>query len=292
MMLAQKYLEKTNMLQTIKRLRTDLTPKYGAGEAEAIIRLIFHNLKGWSTVDMLINENKTLSPYIVEKVDEIEQKLLNNIPIQYIVDEAYFYGMELYVNNSVLIPRPETEELIDLVVQSNKQPDLKVLEVGTGSGCISIALSRNLLFPEITSIDISKDALEVAARNIKDLKIRNVKLLEADVFSYNAAPDSFDIIVSNPPYVCESEKLTMEPNVLEYEPHIALFVPDDDPLKYYKRIGIIAKTALKSGGKMYFEINPLHADSLRALFNMQGFVDIDLRLDIHGRKRFLTCIKP
>lgn len=280
------------MLQTLKRLRTDLTPKYGSGETEAIIRLIFHNLKGWSTVDMLINENKTLSPYILEKVDEIEEKLLNNTPIQYIVEEAYFYGFDLYVNNHVLIPRPETEELIDLVVQGNKQADLKVLDVGTGSGCIAIALSRNLLFPEITTIDISREALDVAARNIENLKIKNVKLVEADIFDYNPTDNSFDIIVSNPPYVCESEKLAMEPNVLDYEPHLALFVPDNDPLVYYKRIGNIAKTALKSGGKMYFEINPLHADSLRALFNMQGFVDIDLRLDIHGRKRFLTCLKP
>lgn len=275
----------------VRELRHRLTPLYGRGEAEAVIRLIFQYLKGWSTVDLIINENRVLSEYMQQKLQEIENRLLNHEPIQYITEMAYFYGMDFHVAPGVLVPRPETEELIDLIVKENKGNDLRVLDAGTGSGCIAIALSRNLPFSEVTAIDISPEALEIARKNAADLHASSIRFLEEDIFNWRPEADSFDIIVSNPPYVDESERADMEPNVLKYEPDIALFVPDSDPLRYYRRIGEVALKALKPGGRIYFEINPRHAEEMTVLMKDLGFENIRLHADIHCRQRFLSCCR-
>lgn len=277
-------------MNVLLQLRDILTPRFGHGETEAMIRLIFFHLKGWNQVDLIINENKPLSAFMVERIREIVRRLLNNEPIQYIVGQAYFYGMEFKVGEGVLVPRPETEELIDMVVKANKIQDLRVLEVGTGSGCMAIALSRNLPFPKITAIDISPKALEYAHENATSLKA-NINFVQADVFEYDPAPDSFDLIVSNPPYIAESEASKMEANVLDHEPHQALFVPDTDPLRFYRRIAEIGCKSLVKGGRIYFEINPLYADDLLSLMTELGYTDIDILLDIHGKKRFLSAKK-
>lgn len=281
----------TPMPVVLRELRNILSPKYGHGESEAMIRLIFQHLKGWSATDMIINENKPLSSYIVEQIREIVGRLLKDEPIQYIVGEAYFYGLDFLVNPGVLIPRPETEELVEMVVNGNKRSDLNVLDACTGSGCIAVALARNLPFPVITAVDNSDKALEIAKENAAKMKVK-IKLEKADIFEYEPEEESLDIIVSNPPYVDESEKKNMEANVLEYEPHEALFVPDDNPLLYYRRIVNIGKKALKPGGRIYFEMNPRHADAMRVLLETQGFTAIHSHLDIHGKRRFITAIKP
>lgn len=273
----------------VRSLRSSLTPLYGKGETEAMIRIIFHYLKGWNTVDLLINEDRPLSPYIQEKINDIEKRLLAYEPIQYITGQAYFYGMDFHVAPGVLVPRPETEGLVDLIVKENKEPDLRVLDVGTGSGCIAIALARNLPFPDITALDISEKALTIAKENAVNLKARNIHFIHADIFKWNPDPESFDIIVSNPPYIDESERVDMEANVLGYEPETALFVSDDDPLSYYRRIGEISLSALSSSGKLYFEINPRHSNDLKAMLKDMGFKDIELHTDIHGRDRILSC---
>lgn len=273
-----------------RKLTDALAPRYGLGEAKAMTRLIFHHLKGWSQTDLVINSDRPVSDYIQEKIEDIATRLRAGEPLQYVLGEARFFGMDFEVTPAVLIPRPETEELVDMIVKENHTSDLRVLDVGTGSGAIAIALARNLKFPEITAIDISKQALEVAERNAKQLHAR-IQFLHRDIFKWEPAPDSLDIIVSNPPYIAEHEKADMDSNVLDHEPPGALFVPDDDPLVYYRRIAQIGLTALASGGRLYFEINPLYADLLAAMLKADGYSNVAVGLDISRRKRFLRADK-
>ncbi|MCM1153609.1 MAG: peptide chain release factor N(5)-glutamine methyltransferase [Muribaculum sp.] len=275
----------------VLRLREELTPIYGQGESDAMIRLIFEHLKNWGPVDIIIHERQPVSEFIEGEIDKILERLRRHEPIQYILGMTYFYGMNFRVGPGVLIPRPETEELIDIIVNSNKEKDLKVLDIATGSGCIAIALSRNLLFPQVEAFDISPKALEVARRNAEVLKTR-VDFFEADMFKWMPKEADYDIIVSNPPYIDSSEKDDMAPNVLHYEPHEALFVPDDNPMAYYKRIADIGMAGLKPGGRLYLEINPRHADELVEYYKGKDYTDVAIQLDIHGKKRFLKCRRP
>ncbi|MCM1378243.1 MAG: peptide chain release factor N(5)-glutamine methyltransferase [Clostridium sp.] len=276
--------------KVIRGLRHELTPIYGYRESEAMIRLMFENLKGWDPVDIIINENKPVSEYLERCLNAIVDRLRKHEPIQYILGEAYFYGMNFKVKPGVLIPRPETEELVDMIVSANKESDLRVLDVATGSGCIAIALSRNLLFPIVDAFDLSETAVEVAQQNANELKAK-VNIFQADMFNRNPEKDSYDIIVSNPPYIGMSEMKDMEKNVVDYEPHSALFVSEEDPLIYYRRVAEMAASGLKPGGRLYFEINPRYDESLRELLTKTGFENIDTRLDAHGRCRFVSCRK-
>lgn len=267
-----------------------LSPRYGQVEAKAMVSLIFHHLKGWDSTALVINSDTEASQYLVEKIDEILGRLMHGEPLQYILGEARFYGMDLKVDRSVLIPRQETEELVDMIVKANEANDLRVLDVGTGSGAIAIALSRNLKFPEVEAIDISESALEIARENAR-LKHAKIDFKCEDIFKFEPEPESYDIIVSNPPYVAESERKDMDVNVLDYEPELALFVPDSNPLLYYSRIAEVASIGLRSGGKLYFEINPLFAKELRAMLQQLSFSDVDIIKDISGRDRFASAIK-
>ena len=278
------------MKEYLQKLRKSLEPIYGKGESEAIIRIIFHYLKGWTLTDMLIHEDEDLSPFIRQQIDNILSRLLKFEPIQYITGEARFHGMIMKVKPGVLIPRPETEELVDIIIDDNKEKvDLNVLDICTGSGCIAISLAKNLPFSKVSALDISSDALEVAKENAAMLK-SSVSFIEKDLFDW-LPEDKYDIIVSNPPYVMDKEALTMEKNVLNYEPHEALFVRDENPLVFYKRIADIAMRALKDDGTLYFEINPLNADLLKKLMISKGFTDIELIKDTYGKLRFLKCKK-
>lgn len=279
------------LLTTRCKMRQTLAPIYGSHEAQAMIRLIFHSLKNWDAADLIMHEPDELSDYILDKIDDIMRRLQNHEPIQYILGEGYFYGMYLKVTPDVLIPRPETEQLVQLIVDENKSPDLSVLDIGTGSGAIAIALSRNLNFPQVTALDISGKALAVAKENASKFKAK-IDFIEEDIFKYSPAPESFDIIVSNPPYITESEKKTMERNVLDYEPASALFVPDENPLLFYSRIATVASSALKTGGRLYFEINPLFSSQLINLLPSDGFTDIIETKDSYGKRRFISCKRP
>lgn len=279
------------MRQTVAKLRQVLSPVYGDRETESIIRLIFHHLKGWDTVGMLMHGGDTLSDFVRGEVDAITDRLLNHEPIQYIVGEARFHGLDLHVEPGVLIPRPETAELVDLVVDTvGRCPDLAVLDACTGSGCIAVALARELPFARVQALDVSPVAVRVAKDNAGRLAAK-VDVLQADIFKWPGAPDSYDIVVSNPPYVDDSEKGAMEPNVLEHEPPEALFVPDDDPLVFYRRIADVAAVSLKPGGFLFFEINPRHADDFAPLLTRRGFADINVVRDSFGRLRFVTALK-
>lgn len=277
--------------EAISNLRTVLTPIYGAGEAKAMIRLIFHHLKGWHQTDMIIHEADTLSDYTIAKIDSILARLKTHEPIQYILGEARFYGMDLYVAPGALIPRPETEQLVDRVLAlAADRTDLSVLDVGTGSGAIAIALARNLRFADITAIDFSKDALAVAQRNTTNLKA-NVRLEQHDILQWSPETDSLDFIVSNPPYIVPDEKQAMATNVLDYEPATALFVPADDPLLFYRRIAEIGVCALHKDGWVVFEINPLFAADMHTMLASLGYRNITTDKDFCGRLRITSAQK-
>lgn len=279
------------MRETIKMLQQRLTPIYGKGEADAMIRLIFHSLKGWNVTDILVNQDKPLSDFMKSEISRILARLEKNEPIQYILGEAYFYGMDLKASPGVLIPRQDTEGLVDIIVDANPQTDLRVLDIATGSGCIAIALARNLKFPEVSALDVSDKAIALAKENAEAMDVK-LTLIHADIFTWQPPESAFDIIVSNPPYIDESERPSIAPNVKDYEPAEALFVPDDNPLLFYKRIAAVAQTALSPGGRLYFEINPRHADALKAMLAAEGFTDIGLSRDIHGNYRYLACVYP
>lgn len=280
-----------NFSETVTDLKKRLAPVYGEGEAKAMVRLIFHHLKGWSATDIIVNGDRQVSPYIHSLIERIMKRILNGEPIQYVLGDVRFYGMDFKVNRNVLIPRPETEELVDMIVKENGSSDLRVLDIGTGSGAIAIALSRNLLFPRVTAIDISAEALEVAGENARRLHA-DIFLREKDIFTYMPPEDSYDIIVSNPPYIPEEEKSGMERNVLDYEPALALFVPDSEPLLYYNRISEVAIRALAPGGKLYLEINPRFADALCEMLQKTGLADVEIFKDISHRQRFIRAEKP
>lgn len=283
------------MKETLRLLRSMLRPIYGSGESEAMIRLIFAQLKGWRPVDIVLHEDDELSPYIKRKVQEITDRLMKHEPLQYILGHARFYGLDIEVNPSVLIPRPETEELVDIVVRAlGNRENMHVLDACTGSGCIAVALARNLRFPHITAFDISEPALDTARNNAERLRTR-ISFLKADALhlSDDSLPGApWDAIVSNPPYIGDLEMAGMEPNVLEYEPHSALFVPDKEPLLFYEALGNYAVKTLKKGAGIYFEINPLHASALQRLMLSLGFTSVELIRDMSGKQRFLTARKP
>lgn len=280
----------TTLRQLLNNSRERLTPIYGAGETDWLLRTVMEHVKGWDRVELVLRADKEVSDFIIGRVNEAVDRLVAGEPIQYIYGDTYWYGMQLKVTPDVLIPRPETEELVDLIVKDNPQSDLHVLDVCTGSGCIAVALAKTLKFPEVSAIDISDAALKVASENASMQKVK-IDLRKADALALPDLKDEFDLIVSNPPYVMESEKKDMDKNVLDHEPHIALFVPDSDPLKFYTAIADFAMNALKDNGRIYFELNPLTADTLADNMRKQGWNDVQLLPDMHSRIRFLTARK-
>lgn len=272
------------------QIRASLSPKFGAREASALTRIIFERIKGFSPVDMAINGDREVSSYIASKVDEVVGRLLNDEPVQYIFGIADFYGLEFAVNPSVLIPRPETAELVDMIVKRHSaDPDMRVLDLCTGSGCIACSLARALPFSLVTATDNSPEALGIAKENAARLKVKVDFIADDILFTRLDRQRMFDIIVSNPPYVLESEKKEMEHNVLLHEPHQALFVPDADPLRFYKSIVGLAARQLSEVGSLFLEINPLEAESLRNLIEEEGFSDIDVIRDSQKRNRFIIA---
>jgi len=229
-------------------------------------------------------------------ITDAVKKLLRKIPLQYVLGTAFFMDMEFAVNTSVLIPRPETEEMVSLIIKQYSDKDagqkLEILDIGTGSGCIAIALKRFLSASEISAIDISEEALKVAAYNAAKNNA-TVNYIHADILDktqWNELPQ-FDLIVSNPPYVTHEEKKQMLPNVLEHEPHTALFVPDDDPLLFYRAIIAFSKIKLRKAGVLWFEINEMFGVELKNLAESKGFKEVNIFFDIRGKSRFLHAVK-
>lgn len=270
-----------------------LAPTYGESEARWMVRIIMQELKGYSRVELAVKADAEVSDYLIAKVSGIVDRLLTGEPLQYIFGATEFYGLRLAVSPAVLIPRPETAELVDLIVRENaRRQDLRVLDVCTGSGCIAVALARNLPFAQVEAIDISGDALDVACSNAASLKVK-VSFRQADALRLPSEQEPrFDIVVSNPPYVLDSERVEMSANVLDHEPHIALFVPDSDPLRFYLSIAAYAMTALTAGGRLYFELNTLTSESLVRELRSAGWTDVVILPDTDGKRRFLSATRP
>lgn len=267
-----------------------LIPLYGRGEAEWMTRLTLEYVTGWSRVDLLVDADKELGEVRVEAVKNIVARLLKHEPLQYILGYEDFMGLKIKVSPSVLIPRPETQELVNIIIDREaKASDLSVLDAGTGSGAIAVALSRNLRFARVMAIDNSDAALEVARSNAERLRTP-VTFVNADMLSLASLPgEPFDIIVSNPPYVLDSERAEMSANVLGQEPSVALFVPDSDPLRFYLALARYAAAGgLKPDGRLYFECNPLTIGVLSSQLEVD-FDEVEAIRDSFGRKRFIIA---
>ena len=273
----------------IKESISKLSPVYDPSESRWLMRIILEKLNGWTQTDIILNGDKEMLPELKDRIEAIISRLLRNEPIQYILGETYWHGLTLRVSPAVLIPREETSELVDIITGENQKDDLAVLDMCTGSGCIAIALARNLSFPEVTGIDISDEALAVARDNAALCKVK-INFLKSDVLKpLNLTDNSYDIIVSNPPYIADSEKKSMDANVLDYEPHSALFVPDDDPLKFYRAISFSALRLTRPDGRLYLEINPLYARQLSDMLSADGWRDVTVIKDMHGKDRFISA---
>lgn len=272
-------------------IRRRLEGIFDRREREAVILLIFSHVKNWGRVDLIINEGKELSGFAKNEIDGIVDRLILGEPIQYITGNARFFGTDFKVGPGVLIPRPETEELVDWIVDDSKgRSDLNVLDIGTGSGCIAVSLAGALDFPEVIAIDVSAEALVFAKANAKTHKVK-VVWIEADMYEWTPVAGSLDIIVSNPPYIAPEEAAEMEVRVKDFEPHQALFVDADDPIRPYRRIEEIAERGLKLGGSVYLELNPRFAEEVASYYRGKGWVGVEIRVDSYGKKRFLKAVK-
>ena len=271
-------------------MRQSLKAVLPTQEIEAITRLVMQEVMHYSPVDLVLREQEELPEFVPARLQTIIERLSRHEPVQYILGTAHFHGHDFEVTPATLIPRPETEQLVDLVVDENlDRPDLRVLDLGTGSGCIAISLARALKFAQVVGVDVSAAALAVARRNAGRLKA-NVQWVEADMLAMPSdMKKTFDIIVSNPPYVTQSERAAIEPNVLQYEPHQALFVPDDNPLLFYRAIAGYAAAALVQGGRLYFEINQAMGEAVRTLLVDDGFAEVTILKDSFGNNRFATA---
>ena len=282
-------------MKTYQQFWQSLTPLYDAGEAQAIVRTVLDVEYGMTLTDIICGKVNELSSDEERNLEEIIARLQNGEPVQYVLGEADFAGRTFHVEPGVLIPRPETAELcqwIEEEVSSLDADDPKqILDICTGSGCIAITLGLTIPNSEVTGWDISEDALRIAQGNVEMLKARNVRIEYQDALMLPKAAETADIIVSNPPYICEKEKADMEKNVLEHEPSIALFVPDEEPLKFYRAIAEYASSALKSEGALYFEINPIYEKETREMLEGLGFKDIETKEDAFGKKRMMKAKK-
>ena len=253
-------------------------------EITAWAYLVIQYLFGLNRSDTIVYSNKVISMKNSDQIKQIINELKENKPIQYILGETEFYGLKYKVNKHTLIPRPETEELIDWVL---KEDFNSILDIGTGSGCIAISLAKHSS-AQIAAIDNCEKALEVAKENAKLNKV-DIKFYTKDIFQ-STDLFSLDVIVSNPPYILESEKENMKANVLQYEPHLALFISDKDPLVFYKKIGSLAAKSLNCGGKLFFEINEQYGSEISKMLSKIGFVDIALKKDINDKDRMIKAI--
>lgn len=259
------------------------------GEAKAVAMLLFEKLFGLSQTDVLMGKAEELEAADVQRLDKCVDRICGGEPVQYVLGKADFMGMELDVTPAVLIPRPETEELVNEVVNAladRKSP--RILDIGTGSGCIALAIKQLIPLAEVTAWDISPEALRVARNNAEQFGL-DICFEQRDILSTNLSVMSevFDLIVSNPPYICRQESEEMERRVTDFEPHAALFVPDDDPLLFYRAITRFATVALRTGGQLFFEINRRFGRQVCELMRQEGFEGVTLKTDQFDNPRIV-----
>ncbi|WPR71543.1 peptide chain release factor N(5)-glutamine methyltransferase [Flavobacterium sp. NG2] len=266
----------------------ELTALYGVDEAESFFYLILENKHHLRAIDLALNPNLEFLEEELKVWNDLLAQLKKEIPVQYLLGSTSFYGLEFEVNENVLIPRSETEELVDWIIQENAKAEksLKILDIGTGSGCIAIALAKNLPNAQVSAIDVSKGALATAQKNALANDVK-VQFIEQSILETEDLFQQFDIIVSNPPYVRDLEKQEIKNNVLEYEPHLALFVADDNALVFYRKIAELAQQHLTPNGQLYFEINQYLGKEMVGLLEELGYINIELRKDIYGNDRMI-----
>ena len=281
---------------TIKDLHqyslSNLTGQYPEKEAKNLTYMALSNIFNFSRYQIHLNFDKTVDVDQYAKIKNIVDELKQYKPIQYIFKETEFYNCRLNVSEDVLIPRPETEELVNWIIQDQKNEKIEILDIGTGSGCIAIALAKNLSSSKVTAIDISPNAIEIAKSNAIANNVE-IKFREVDLFNIQKEllVSKFDIIVSNPPYVRECEKMMMQSNVLNWEPEISLFVPDDNPLLFYNTIIPFAATSLKNKGLIYLEINENYPEEVKEVLLNHDFSSIEIRIDFSGKFRMIKASK-
>ena len=282
------------MQTSIDLLRHQLGGIYPPGEITAFTRMIFEALCGYTPTDILLRKDTILSEDTHRKIDEIAERLVRQEPIQYILGYAWFCERRFDIAPGALIPRPETEELVRLIIAENSGKALHIADLGTGSGCIAITLACELPLCRIEAWELSPDALVIARRNAEKHRVQ-VDFFERDILHENPetlAPGSLDLIVSNPPYIRQSERQSMCKNVLSYEPHEALFVPDETPLLFYDKIARDGLTLLSPGGKLYFEINETQGDNCAHMLEEYGYEQTRIIKDLYNKDRFASAVKP
>jgi release factor glutamine methyltransferase len=292
------------LLKTFKsKMLTALSSIYDEQEIESFFYLLLESYQGKKRIDLALNPDMEMDALQLIQWESALSELLNQKPIQYIIGATEFYGLPFLVNENTLIPRPETEELVEWIVAESRNSatgSLKILDIGTGSGCIAISLAKNLPNAEVFAVDVSEKALAVAKKNADTNKVK-VNFIQADILKINdlvelptsnfQLPTHFDIIVSNPPYVRHLEKAEIKPNVLEHEPHLALFVEDTDALLFYRKIAELAKENLAEKGKLFFEINQYLGKETLQLLEKFGFNSTELKKDIYGNDRMTRSEK-
>lgn len=282
-------------IHTIKDIRfyllKELDKIYREPETSSLVNIIIKTVTGVSKLHQLYNSDEPVSKFQAEKIIEISNELKTGKPVQYVLGETDFYGCKIRLNSETLIPRQETEELVHLIIAENRNYRGNIIDLGTGSGCIAIALAANIPGSSVTGIDISEEAVAMARENAL-LNGVNVSFFKGDILNLDfKIVGKAGIIVSNPPYVRDSEKKSMNKNVLDFEPHRALFVPDSDPLIFYNAILKAAETILLNGGRLYFEINEAMGPSIEKLLGSAGYREINVIKDINNKDRFVKGIK-
>ncbi len=290
-----------NYNQAFYQLKEKLQPVYDANESAAIAHIFLEHLTGLNKSDRLLKKDTLFTERQQLQYDEKSKELVKGKPVQYIINSAWFMGREFLVNEGVLIPRPETEELVQWIVNDHKETEkLRVLDIGAGSGCIGLSLTRLLQGAIVTCADISKEAIEVLKTNIEWVLTPEEKKKGADNITVktldflneekrNKQLGRYDIIVSNPPYIPKKDKVQMHRNVKDYEPEIALFVPDNDPLVFYKAIAQFGKEHMRSNGYIYCELDANHAEECKALFEKAEYENVEIRKDMHDNWRMLKA---
>ena len=272
----------------VSHIRRALQESYSVQEAANLSRIVCCEMLGQTTIDYYLGKDIILSSKEMQKLNGILARLLNFEPIQYIQGTARFLERSYHVAPGVLIPRPETEELVEVMLREIPS-DARILDIGTGSGCIAISLSKTFPNAKVTAWDVSEDALCIARRNNDDLQA-SVCFVKQDVLAWRGdGGQCYDVIVSNPPYITESEKQEMERNVLDWEPFSALFVPNNDPFLFYRRIGELGRMMLVDGGRLYFEINRAYGEATAMMLCGQGYTGIRILKDISGNDRFVIA---
>ncbi len=283
--------EKVTVSELVEMFRDRLRKIYPPREVEAMLVRTFEHHLQYGKADLILNADKRLHWLYRVAFESVIMALEAHEPIQYILGRTEFYGLSFYADDRALIPRPETEELVRWVIDDVGSRELKILDIGTGSGCIAVALKKHLPRAEVHALDSSSAALDLAAENVRYNKV-SVHLFLHDILAQDSLNFmNFDVMVSNPPYIAEGDMSGMDSNVVDHEPHVALFVPDDDPLLFYRRIVDLADGHLNRGGQLFFEVDERHGLEVVSLLEDRGFKQVELRQDLNGKGRMVRGVR-